>query len=496
MINGSPLNVLDYGADSTGSTDCAAAFNAAIAALPSGGAIYVPTGTYKIATTVTLDDDITIFGDGETSVISSFTSGALDNLSNGTFAAVSKSNITLRGLNFVCGSNDGLRVKFVLSDNILIADSYFDGYLPDTNIMSVVLYIGGSTNTKVLNCQFKDIRDAVYLCRDNHATGTDSNEVYVESSLFYHIHHGTTHQYPTGVYVYYCKKSYVNNCTFKNIKPSTNVPTYYSYGVYEGDGAADLLSVSTCTFIDDDGLTLGSNHGILISTADSASILSCSFYGPLRPIMGTGVNTVCDGNTCFNTYGSNLSKQSSSPTLGTYILSNNVFANITGVPVQFGGNGYGNHKTVSCIGNSFYNSSYGALVIEESDYVEIIGNVISECNTAGGTGRNHCGITLYGPTEGLISDNSVKNVTTGLAEYGVWMPSPSASNVVVTPTNSFKGMVTNGVANARSSAPSTGTWAQGSRFWYWDAITSGGVEGAICVTAGTPGTWKNFGVIS
>ena len=49
MINGATLNVLDYGADDTGSADSSPAFQAAVDALPStGGTITVPIGTYKL----------------------------------------------------------------------------------------------------------------------------------------------------------------------------------------------------------------------------------------------------------------------------------------------------------------------------------------------------------------------------------------------------------------------------------------------------------------
>jgi len=46
-----------------------------------------------------------------------------------------------------------------------------------------------------------------------------------------------------------------------------------------------------------------------------------------------------------------------------------------------------------------------------------------------------------------------------------------------------------------SAAPTTGTWAVGD-IVYNDTPTAGGTIGWVCVTAGTPGTWKTFGAIS
>lgn len=46
-----------------------------------------------------------------------------------------------------------------------------------------------------------------------------------------------------------------------------------------------------------------------------------------------------------------------------------------------------------------------------------------------------------------------------------------------------------------SGAPTTGTWAVGDTV-YSSTPTAGGYVGWVCVTAGTPGTWKTFGAIS
>ena len=45
-----------------------------------------------------------------------------------------------------------------------------------------------------------------------------------------------------------------------------------------------------------------------------------------------------------------------------------------------------------------------------------------------------------------------------------------------------------------SAAPTTGAWAQGDIVWNTGAAASGKI-GWVCVTAGTPGTWKAFGAI-
>ncbi len=72
------LNILNTayagGADPTGAADSTGAFNAAIAAIPAnGGTIYVPAGTYKLASTVALVQDQGLIGEGSSCVTLNYT---------------------------------------------------------------------------------------------------------------------------------------------------------------------------------------------------------------------------------------------------------------------------------------------------------------------------------------------------------------------------------------------------------------------------------------
>lgn len=61
MIAGSPVNVLDFGADPTGTVDSRNAFNAAI---QTAGTVYVPQGTYIINSAITITNPVKLIGDG------------------------------------------------------------------------------------------------------------------------------------------------------------------------------------------------------------------------------------------------------------------------------------------------------------------------------------------------------------------------------------------------------------------------------------------------
>jgi hypothetical protein len=67
MIEDAPFNVVNYGADSTGVADSTTAIQAAIAAAAAnnGGTVYVPSGTYKITSTLTINNScVVIVGAG------------------------------------------------------------------------------------------------------------------------------------------------------------------------------------------------------------------------------------------------------------------------------------------------------------------------------------------------------------------------------------------------------------------------------------------------
>lgn len=67
----SVVNVLSYGAKGDGATDDTAAFQAAIAAQPAGGAVFVPQGAYLLSKTLTLRADTALIGEALSELIPS-----------------------------------------------------------------------------------------------------------------------------------------------------------------------------------------------------------------------------------------------------------------------------------------------------------------------------------------------------------------------------------------------------------------------------------------
>lgn len=71
MIQGAPVNLLDYGASTsaTGAANSSALQAAMTATASTGNAIYIPAGTYTFASVVSTTGNLNIVGDGDATVL-------------------------------------------------------------------------------------------------------------------------------------------------------------------------------------------------------------------------------------------------------------------------------------------------------------------------------------------------------------------------------------------------------------------------------------------
>src|SRR5438105_5288728 len=63
--NGKVANVMEFGAKADGVADDTTAINAALTAASSGGAVFVPPGTYKVAGTLVVPANVSFYGAGK-----------------------------------------------------------------------------------------------------------------------------------------------------------------------------------------------------------------------------------------------------------------------------------------------------------------------------------------------------------------------------------------------------------------------------------------------
>jgi len=142
MINGAPFNVLDYGADPTGTTDSATAIQTAITAASVavagsiGATVYFPTGTYKISVKITIPNRVSLVGNGDYAGVtikplSGFTADYMFHSSNGTTSMfgsyIKNMYIDARGFNMIAPMYSQAWQETCGLVNVLIQ---FDGTTP------------------------------------------------------------------------------------------------------------------------------------------------------------------------------------------------------------------------------------------------------------------------------------------------------------------------------------------------------------------------------
>ena len=100
MIQGVPLNIVDYGAIGNGTNDDTSAIQAALNAVSAGGGVYFPPGNYKITSQLPLNtNNVAIIGEGSTQTIITYAGANTTNdiwlMGDGTNEF---KNLTLKGI--------------------------------------------------------------------------------------------------------------------------------------------------------------------------------------------------------------------------------------------------------------------------------------------------------------------------------------------------------------------------------------------------------------
>lgn len=130
------INVMDYGASADGVTDDYAVFAAAVTAAGDGnGLVYVPSGTYRLSTGVTVPSNTSIFGNGYSTKI--ITDG------NG-FVISSTTGVRIRDMYLYgpgSGSNSGITAGNVT--NTIISGMFIQNY-------GFMGFYGGAVNNSII----------------------------------------------------------------------------------------------------------------------------------------------------------------------------------------------------------------------------------------------------------------------------------------------------------------------------------------------------------
>lgn len=447
MITGAVANVLDYGAKGDGTTNDTAALQAAIDAVnaqPMNGVVYLPSGTYKITTALSVPYGVSIFGDGGTaSIIQAEACNGLNFTSFGysigsmfyedfgltansgsNYAAVqsinSPTSVTQDGLNFNRMRFYGWNQCFVLSS---------------------------TSNTTISNCRAENINNFITLSQGNgQAVITkiiQNNMVYGSGGL------GTGNKYA------------INIAASTGFTETVHI---FQNSIY---GFQICVNADQATYI-----TIGSND------------LSSSIKGIAFVTSAGGYNII---NNYIEVTGSGT---------GIFGAAQNSEVITARTNIQ---------------DNYFVGTATAAIGLQLDTAVATYQwNADIRDNTFTGFATND--ILFYTPGKSIIDNNRcMSTAPTNSVYIGQVLGSP----VIVTNNYFYKALysdvpadITNGKlilqnnvennsfqSNHQAASPSTGTWRVGD-IVYNNAPASAGYIGWVCTVAGTPGTWKTFGLIS
>lgn len=107
------------------------------------------------------------------------------------------------------------------------------------------------------------------------------------------------------------------------------------------------------------------------------------------------------------------------------------------------------------------------------------------------------GVRFTGTSRVNCRNNRTRGVAGNQLFFASTLTSVVYENNVIGSAVNFSGLLVRQAPNQyrASAAPASGTFARGEVVWN-TAPTAGGYVGWVCVTAGSPGTWKEFGAIS
>ena len=209
MINGAPVNVLDFGAVGDGVVNDTAAFQAAI---NTGKSVYVPDGKYNI-TLVNLNENTSITGNGNKSIINVTSGNGFSYTGTPTYSSVIQisnlsfeiatlstgvtfhpafvnSSINVIGCNFysgISGSQSAIGIFIYGSNGGLIKDNNFLGVSNYASSFECIQIKGDATYNCIninITCNFfKDVKKGIHIIGSSSAYNTTAGHRIVNNLM-------------------------------------------------------------------------------------------------------------------------------------------------------------------------------------------------------------------------------------------------------------------------------------------------------------------------
>jgi hypothetical protein len=472
------VSVMDFGAVGDGATDDTDAIQNAI---DTGNSLYFPEGTYKITgLTVSNKSNVRYFGYNNVKLTNVGVTGttSLFNMS-GTLT-----NVLWDGIEFVGDNTTG---------------AYNNG----------IACSSGQTLTGLVirNCIFRNLRLGVSLNAD--LSGA-INGCTIDTCFFYDIvgadpGEGYAIHLPNAIRttvsnckfdntgrhdIYIPKGGYCNitNCISVNHRSTTYTDSIRPAFLIAGDSS--YVNIDSCIFkayYDCAVNFLGSTGG----AGDNAfnSLTNCCFDDAKNSVPTVVVGEQLEPTTIFtrniNIVGNrfNDTLPTSAPFIsvlnGQEILIKDNQMKLAGVTAT---------EILISLGSSSYSANVNSckrITVVDNNYT-----VTGASGTAYLVGLS--GYIGANVDQSIWIDTKFYEISGGVSAVVWGSPTSGYANIGV------QGALGRGARSSIvyiASIPTTGTWAVGD-IAYNISPTSGGYVGWVCTTAGTPGTWKTFGLIS
>jgi len=431
------------------------------AALDSAGgtdvqlSVFFPDGTYRTTATLNIPEGVQIFGNGAwKSKIHSVASGvAAQFVSGGTYDFPPiVSNLAIYSAGTACLDTGGV-------SGAEIYNNWFSG--------AGGVLVSGTADIQINNNVFDGTVNGIQF-----TASTLCNNISIQNNSF------TGNAYAI---------------TLKNTRD-----TRICGNDFRGDSSFNIhilspSSSNTCINV------LIENNNFYTAPATGAT------GATIMKLTGTLNGFVIDGNTFDGAKGNAILADSGS--LIGFVISNNNIKNIDDDVFSF----TLTNATIAVKDNVFESGIAKKAIVfnTPSGTAEIKDNFVYSANTSLQSALNGAAMDINQATLAVISDNTVTSTN---ATYGILVR--SGVTKLVCNDNHVSGATTgnyglfvgvdkisahqtpfSNVVSYASSIPTTGTWLQGD-IVYNTAPASAGYIGWVCTVAGTPGTWKTFGLIS
>lgn len=395
MINGDPVNVLDYGAVGDGIANDTAALQAAAAI---GKPIYLPEGNYLITASITLTNDL--YGPGTIT------------FANLVAVVINADYITIDGVNFAGTSNTGTAAAIAIfstqNSYLTVKNCVITNSRVTVRNQQLAFVYGFRFQNNTVNADFTNVEhiinqnDVLTVRGVNGVWITDNNFTILNVHRVFKI--ADTEAATTAGTPYRDRNIYItNNRVVGSTDSGKQVMDLYfftsdiiiSNNTFEVTGFGTVIENKT-------GETQNYNQNTIITnnilSNDDTCVLLQGSYGSTNPAYNVGYqNAIIEGNVLISTTDTlvgtphplNLRFYNSMQVINNNIITPIIFSQTTGLPaIEIGSCGYTiiNNNSISngLINNVVFTTNSQAETFDAEMYsIEIQGNTIANFGGSG-----------------------------------------------------------------------------------------------------------------